>query len=101
MLTDSSSLPGNTAAFNVDSIRVVKILGGSLSETRVITGMVFPREPVGSLVSATKAKVAVFAGGIDLATTETKGTVLIKNAKEMLDFTTGEEKQLEGVCFCF
>ncbi|KAL3896797.1 MAG: hypothetical protein SGCHY_003843 [Lobulomycetales sp.] len=87
----------NRAAFNVDSIRVVKILGGSLSETRVITGMVFPREPVGSLVSATKAKVAVFAGGIDLATTETKGTVLIKNAKEMLDFTTGEEKQLEGL----
>ncbi len=45
-----------------------------------------------------KGKVAVFTCGLDIAQTETKGTVLIKNADEMLNFTTGEEKHLEKVC---
>ena len=45
----------------------------------------------------TKAKVAVFTNPIDVAQTETKGTVLIKNADEMLNFTRGEEKHLEKV----
>lgn len=44
---------------------------------------------------ATRAKVAVFTSALDAAQTETKGTVLIKNAEEMLNFTTGEEKHLE------
>ena len=45
-----------------------------------------------------RAKVAVFTTALDISQTETKGTVLIKNADEMLNFTTGEEKQLENVC---
>jgi T-complex protein 1 subunit theta len=48
---------------------------------------------------ATKAKVAVFTSALDIAQTETKGTVLIKNADEMLNFTRGEEKHLEKVHF--
>ena len=44
-----------------------------------------------------KAKVAVFTCGLDIAQTETKGTVLIKNKDEMLNFTSGEEKHLEKV----
>jgi T-complex protein 1 subunit theta len=46
---------------------------------------------------ASKAKVAVFTCGLDVAQTETKGTVLLKNADEMLNFTTGEEKHMEKV----
>jgi T-complex protein 1 subunit theta len=41
--------------------------------------------------------VAVFSCGLDIAQTETKGTVLLKKAEELLDFSRGEEKQLEGV----
>ena len=44
-----------------------------------------------------RAKVAVFTTALDISQTETKGTVLIKNADDMLNFTTGEEKQLESV----
>lgn len=33
--------------FNVDNVRVVKILGGSLSSSKVVQGMVFPRQPEG------------------------------------------------------
>lgn len=45
----------------------------------------------------TRGKVAVFTSALDIAQTETKGTVLIKNAEEMLNFTTGEEKHIEKV----
>ena len=44
-----------------------------------------------------KGKVAVFTCALDIAQTETKGTVLLKSAEEMLNFTRGEEKQLEKV----
>ena len=89
-------LPKNPAAFNIDNIRVVKIMGGDLTQSRVVRGMVFGREPDGIVKRAKKAKVGVFSCPIDTSQTETKGTVLLKNAKEMLDFSTGEENQLEA-----
>jgi T-complex protein 1 subunit theta len=90
-------LPKNPVQFNVDNIRVVKILGGSLEQSKVVKGMVFGREPEGTIKKAAKAKVGVFTCPLDISQTETKGTVLLKNAKEMLDFTKGEEKQMEGI----
>jgi T-complex protein 1 subunit theta len=90
-------LPKNPINFNVDNIRVVKIMGGSLEQSRVVRGMVFGREPDGSVKRATRAKVGVFSCPIDISQTETKGTVLLHSAKEMLDYTKGEEKRLEGV----
>ncbi|POR34051.1 Putative T-complex protein 1 subunit theta [Tolypocladium paradoxum] len=88
-------LPKNPANFNVDNIRVVKIMGGSLEQSRVVKGMVFPKEPDGSVKKARRAKVGVYTCPIDTTQTETKGTVLLHNAKEMMDFTKGEEAQLE------
>ncbi|KAH6668725.1 t-complex protein-like protein 1 [Halenospora varia] len=88
-------LPKNPINFNVDNIRVVKIMGGSLEQSRVVKGMVFGREPDGSVKKATRARVGVFSCPIDTSQTETKGTVLLHNAKEMMDFTKGEENQLE------
>ncbi|KAK2735698.1 T-complex protein 1 subunit theta [Myotisia sp. PD_48] len=88
-------LPKNPANFNVDNVRVIKIMGGSLEQSRVVKGMVFGREPEGSIKKAKKAKVGVFSCPIDTSQTETKGTVLLHNAQEMLDFTKGEEAGLE------
>jgi T-complex protein 1 subunit theta len=90
-------LPKNPANFNVDNVRVVKIMGGSLEQSRVVKGMVFGREPDGQIKKARKAKVGVFSCPIDISQTETKGTVLLKNAQEMLDFTKGEEERLESI----
>ncbi|KAL8420285.1 hypothetical protein RB594_003171 [Gaeumannomyces avenae] len=89
-------LPKNPANFNVDNVRVVKIMGGSLDQSKVVKGMVFAKEPDGSVKKVSKAKVGVFTCPIDISQTETKGTVLLKNAKEMLDFSKGEEEQLEA-----
>ena len=47
------------------------------------------------------AKIAVYSCPFDMLNTETKGTVLIKNAKELLEFSTGEENLMEEVNFDF
>lgn len=52
---------------------------------------------LGMLKKVTKAKVAVFTSALDIVQTETKGTVLLKNADEMLKLTRGEEQHLEKV----
>ncbi|EIW80609.1 T-complex protein 1 [Coniophora puteana RWD-64-598 SS2] len=90
-------MPNDPKNFNVDNVRVVKIMGGSLEGSRVVQGMVFGREPEGLIKKVTKAKVAVFTSALDIAQTETKGTVLLKNAEEMLNFTRGEEQHLEKI----
>ncbi|KAL7009982.1 T-complex protein 1 subunit theta [Cystobasidiomycetes sp. EMM_F5] len=90
-------MPAKASDFNVDNVRVVKIMGGSLEKSTVIAGMVFGREPEGEVQHARKGKVAVYTSGIDVAQTETKGTVLLKNADDLLGFSRGEEKHLEKV----
>ena len=40
-------IPPNPKNFNVDNVRVVKVMGGSLSSSRVVQGMVFGKEPDG------------------------------------------------------
>ncbi|KAI8906401.1 chaperonin Cpn60/TCP-1 family [Gorgonomyces haynaldii] len=89
-------MPKTAKNFNVDSVRVVKILGASIHESAVVRGMVFGREPESLVKRAEKAKIAIFSSGIDVALTETKGTVLIKNAKDMLSFSKEEESRLDA-----
>ena len=57
--------------------------------------MVFKRFVEGDVTSATKAKIALFSCPIDITQTETKGTVLIKTAEELKNFSKGEESLLE------
>jgi len=42
-------MPTNPKNFNVDNVRVVKIMGGSLAGSKVVQGMVLNREPEGVL----------------------------------------------------
>lgn len=78
--------PKNPHNFNVDNVRVVKIPGSGILESKVIKGMVIKRDTEGTRKSATDAKVAVYAQGVDTASTENKGTVLIKNAEELENY---------------
>nr|KYP62363.1 T-complex protein 1 subunit theta [Cajanus cajan] len=75
--------PKNPANFNVDNVRVAKLLGGGLHNSTVVRGMVLKSDAVGTIKHAEKAKVAVFAGGVDTSATETKGTVLIHTAEQI------------------
>ena len=64
--------PPNAANFEVDNVRVCKIVGAGVSNSSVVRGVVIRRGPEGTIKSATDAKVAVFAQGVDTSSTETK-----------------------------
>lgn len=64
--------PKNPANFNVDNVRVVKISGGGAHDSKVVKGVVIKRSTEGSIKDVADAKVAVFAQGVDTASTETK-----------------------------
>ncbi|KAJ8315066.1 hypothetical protein KUTeg_007216 [Tegillarca granosa] len=81
--------------FNVDNIRVSKILGAGVHQSQVVQGMVFKRAVEGDIIKAAKCKIAVYTCPLDNMQTETKGTVLIKTAEELMDFSKGEENQME------
>ncbi len=91
IVTGPARSPASAAAFDVDSVRCVKILGASLLHSTVLPGMLIQREPMGSVHVAARAKIAVFACPISTSRTETKGTVLIKGAAELQTFSSGEE----------
>lgn len=88
-------VPTNPSNFNVDNVRVVKINGGGLHDSHVVRGMVLKRGAEGTIEAVKDGKVAVFAQGIDTAGTETKGTVLIKSAEELENYSKSEENRLE------
>lgn len=90
-----SIIPEQTT-FNVDNIRVCKILGSGLLRSEVVNGMVFKRLVEGEVTSQKNAKVALYSCAIDIMQTETKGTVLIKSAAELMNFSKGEENLLEA-----
>jgi len=90
-------LPKSTANFNVDNVRVAKILGGNLEQSEVIKGLVVGRDTVGYVKKVENANVAVFTCSLQAAEAETKGTVRIENAQELMDFSQGEEKEIENL----
>jgi len=92
----TSILPNKSESFNVDNIRVTKILGSGLLKSEVVKGMVFKRGVSSDIIKAENAKVVIYTCPVDTNQTETKGTVLIKTAAELTDFSRGEECQLEA-----
>ncbi|XP_031283341.1 T-complex protein 1 subunit theta [Pistacia vera] len=87
--------PKNPANFNVDNVRVAKLLGGGLHNSTVVQGMILKNDAAGSIKRIEKAKVAVFAGGVDTSATETKGTVLIQSAEQLENYAKTEEAKVE------
>jgi len=66
-------------------------------DTKVLKGHVLARDTEGTIKHVTNAKIAVFAGGIDVPKTETKDTVLLKNADDLLNYSKSEEKAIEEI----
>lgn len=89
------AMPPLASRFDTDCVRVTKIHGGALHKSFVVEGMAIARGTSGVEKFKEKAKVAVFAAGIDLSGTETKGTVLLENADQLLNYTKGEEQKME------
>jgi T-complex protein 1 subunit theta len=90
-------LPKNPKNFNVDNVRVAKILGGGVLDTQVVKGHVLTRDTEGTIKHFNNAKIAVFAGGIELPKTETKDTVLITSAEQLMNYSKSEERAMEEI----
>ncbi|MBA0770827.1 hypothetical protein Gotri_019401 [Gossypium trilobum] len=87
--------PKNPANFDVDNVRVSKLVGGGLHNCTIVRGMVLKGDAAGSIKRMEKAKVAVFASGVDSSATETKGTVLIHSAEQLENYSKTEEAKVE------
>lgn len=92
-------MPKNVYNFNVDNVRVCKILGGSIDKSTTVKGIVLKGHTQGDpdIKEIKNAKIAVFTCSIEPADTETKGTVLIENAEQLLKFNKTEEKEVEDM----
>uniref|UniRef100_A0A7S4JV19 CCT-theta n=1 Tax=Odontella aurita TaxID=265563 RepID=A0A7S4JV19_9STRA len=85
------------ATINPESVRVAKILGGSVGQSKVIHGFVALRGVETTVKFADAAKVCVFGCGIEASTTEAKGTVLMKDADDLKGYNLTEEKKMEEI----
>jgi T-complex protein 1 subunit theta len=90
------SVPEDRVDFNVDNVRIAKIVGQGVVASSAVKGMIFRRSEVGAVSHVKAAKVAVYSGPVDWMQTETKGTVLITSADELKTFSNGEEDMLEA-----
>eukprot|EP00345_Euplotes_harpa_P010179 CAMPEP_0168340642 /NCGR_PEP_ID=MMETSP0213-20121227/14182_1 /TAXON_ID=151035 /ORGANISM="Euplotes harpa, Strain FSP1.4" /LENGTH=497 /DNA_ID=CAMNT_0008346911 /DNA_START=18 /DNA_END=1511 /DNA_ORIENTATION=- len=89
------AMPEETKEFSVENVRVTKILGGALSDSEVIHGMCIVRGSETSIHKVKNARVAVFNSALEAESGDTKGTVLLKTADELQNYTKGEEELME------
>jgi len=82
-------------SINTESVRVCKIMGGNVHQSEVLRGIVVERNVEGTVTEIEDAKIAVFSCGIETSGTEAKGTVLIKDANELMNYNKGEEQLME------
>jgi T-complex protein 1 subunit theta len=86
------TLPENSRNFDVEYIRVAKIHGASVSDSFVLKGLIVTRNvETPSINEVTNPKIAVYGCPLDTQAAETKGTVLIKNAEELINYNKSEE----------
>lgn len=90
-------MPKNTKNFDVENVRVAKIMGPSINDSSLMRGLVVVRGAETSVSYVKDAKVAVYNCPIEANQGETKGTVLLKNAEELMNYTKTEEKHMEDV----
>jgi len=89
-------VPGSND-FNVDNVRVNKIVGGSFDMSKLVNGMVIPRTAEGTIKTIQNAKVAVYSVEVESVATENKGTVLIENSDQLLKYNRSEEIAMEAM----
>jgi len=85
----------NKNNFSVDNVRVAKILGGGITDTKLVKGFVTTKDSEGTIKHVKNAKIGVFVGGIDIAKPENKPTISITSADELMNYNKGEEKLME------
>ena len=88
-------LPEKKEKFDVDNVRVAKILGGNLMKSEVMKGLVVVRKTEGSVQKVEKCNVAVYNCPLETQGAETNDQIVFKTADELLNYTKGEEQHME------
>eukprot|EP00593_Proboscia_inermis_P012554 CAMPEP_0171322692 /NCGR_PEP_ID=MMETSP0816-20121228/115118_1 /TAXON_ID=420281 /ORGANISM="Proboscia inermis, Strain CCAP1064/1" /LENGTH=361 /DNA_ID=CAMNT_0011821233 /DNA_START=48 /DNA_END=1133 /DNA_ORIENTATION=- len=90
--------PNSRPSVSPEAIRVAKIMGGDVSMSSVISGMVvLSGAATLNKTSVEDAVVAVFGCGIEASATEAKGTVLMKNAEDLQNYNKTEETKMDEI----
>jgi len=87
----------NPKRFSVDNVRVLKLLGGDVKESHVVRGLAMDCRPQTTVTKKSKVKVAVFTCSIAATQTETKGTILLNTANELLNYSKSEEDHMHKI----
>ena len=90
-------LPSDRSKFNVDNVRVSKILGGTLMKTETMKGLVIVRNVEGSITKCEKCNVAVYNCPLETQGAETSDQIVFKTADELLNYTKSEEDNMEKI----
>jgi T-complex protein 1 subunit theta len=91
------AMPTDPKNFDVENVRVAKINGPSINDSILVHGLVITRGAETSVTCVKDAKVAIYNCPLESGQGETKGTVLLKNADELQNYTKTEEKHMEDV----
>ncbi|XP_060112477.1 T-complex protein 1 subunit theta-like [Heteronotia binoei] len=91
-----SVLPQAGTTFDPDFIRVCKILGGNVTDSRVLEGMVVCTEPEGVVKRVERARIAAYSCPFGPSGFEAKNTAVFQNAMQLKDFGDSEEKLMEN-----
>lgn len=89
--------PKGKPKVHTDGVRVAKILGGNVGQSQVIHGMVLLRGVDTTLTHVESARITVFGCGIEAASTEAKGTVLMKDANDLMSYNKSEEAKMDEI----
>ena len=88
-------MPKDPKKFNLDNVRIGKVAGGSFSDSCVIDGFCSARKMLSNVSKGENVKVAIYSHELQPPQSESKSTVLIKNAEELLNYSKSEEEAME------
>lgn len=86
----------STKSFDIENVRICKVGCGSVEDSYTVEGMVFDRAPEGLVKSVENATTSIYNCPIDIPRTEAKGTILMKNAEDLLLFSKEEGNEIKN-----
>lgn len=84
-----------TRSFDTEKIRICKVQTGSMEDSYRTSGMIVDRQPEGLVTRHTSTSVGMFSCPLDIPRTELKGTVLLHNHEDLLNFSADETEAIK------
>ncbi len=90
--------PGTLAQYTASHVSTNKQkTGGTIKDSYVVKGIILETSPNTVTHYAEDAKVVVFTCALEATQTETKGTILLHNAEELMNYNKSEEAHIHNL----